>query len=186
LLPQWDFLGETNFSFASSFQLEIGSGSGMGSWVTSFTLSDSDMSRLCECCQSLWVYLCLSPAVSRRPCFIGVLHLFWLLDSVHFFFCKVSRDRGEKFDGDIPFKTQCYKVSYSLHIVQLWITIFVPISCRMKLLWWHLRNTLIYEHGKIQLVIWLLCSLSISVVVGFLLSLPILDSGSWPCKKFLV
>lgn len=40
----------------------------------------------------------------------------------------------EKFEGDISFRTGCFKISHTLYIVQLWVSAFVPTCCRMKLL----------------------------------------------------
>lgn len=50
--------------------------------------------------------------------------------------------RGVGFDGDIPFRTVCSKISHPLHNVQLWVAAFVPICCRRKRLWWWLSDDL--------------------------------------------
>ena len=41
---------------------------------------------------------------------------------------------GERFDGDVLFRYDCSMVSRSLHIVWLWVSVFVPICYRTKLL----------------------------------------------------
>lgn len=51
----------------------------------------------------------------------------------------------EEFDGDIPFRSECPKVSHSLHIVQGWVSKFVPVYCRGTLLCWWLCRRLIYK-----------------------------------------
>ncbi|KAL6034723.1 hypothetical protein STEG23_001702, partial [Scotinomys teguina] len=56
------------------------------------------------------------------------------------------RDVG--LDEDIPFKTKCSIVSYSLYIVQLWVSAFVPIYCRKKLLRRGLSKALIYGYSR--------------------------------------
>lgn len=48
-------------------------------------------------------------------------------------------------DGDIPFRTECYKVSDSLCNVWLWVSIFFLNYCQFKLVWW-LSKTLIYKY----------------------------------------
>ena len=45
---------------------------------------------LCILSQTLWAHRYTSPVVSRRPCFIGVFHPYWLLESFCLFFCRVS------------------------------------------------------------------------------------------------
>lgn len=35
----------------------------------------------------------------------------------------------EGFEEDISFRTEYAKVSYSLHLVQLWASVFIPIYC---------------------------------------------------------
>jgi hypothetical protein len=39
---------------------------------------------------------------------------------------------GERFDGDIPFRDQCPKVSHSLHNVWLCVSVFDSICCKEK------------------------------------------------------
>jgi hypothetical protein len=85
--PSETLLEKTNFSFMTGCLLDIASGLGM--WmcihliqISAGTLSGLDLCRPCACCNSLWVHKCISPAVSRRPCFLGVLHPHWLLHSL--------------------------------------------------------------------------------------------------------
>jgi hypothetical protein len=40
----------------------------------------------------------------------------------------------ELFGGDISFRAECPKVSHSMHDVWLWVSVFVPIGCRRKIL----------------------------------------------------
>ena len=57
----------------------------------------------------------------------------------------------EGFEGDIPFRAECFKVSYYLFEVWLWVSVLVPICCRRKLLWWWTNKALIYEGSRMLL-----------------------------------
>lgn len=97
--------------FRSISSLSIGSSAGLG------------LCRPCACCQSLWVHRCVSPVVSRRHCLLVIFHHHWLLPSFCLLFSKVSwcllSRKG--FDGNIPVRAECSKVSHSLYIVQSWV-----------------------------------------------------------------
>lgn len=43
---------------------------------------------------------------------------------------------GEGFHEDVPFITECSKVSSFQCVVQLWVSVLAPIYCRRNLLWW--------------------------------------------------
>lgn len=124
--------------------------------------SGLDLCRPCDWCHSLWVYVCVIPAVFRRPCFLGL-------------FSILRRSL---------FKTDCSKVSPSLHIVQLWVSVFVPIYCRRGLLCRWLSETLICKYSRMLLgVILSLHSFSRTVVFSsssLPKSLSCLVSSSWP------
>lgn len=99
--------------------------------------------------------------VSRRPCSFAVIHPCWLLQFFYLLFYTVPWTYGEGFNGDIPFRTECFKTSRSLYIVQLWLKVFVPIYCRRRLLSWWLSKSVIYEYSRMSLgVILLLHSFS--------------------------
>lgn len=49
------------------------------------------------------------------------------------------------------FKTERSRVSPPLHMVQLWVFVFVPIHCRRELLWWWLSKTLVCECSRMLL-----------------------------------
>lgn len=138
-------------SFASDYQLEI----------YSFWIRDGDlcalplsvlgshrtypMQVLCILPQSVWVHMCISPAMSRRHGFLGIFHPHWLLQ-----YFLLLNPEGERFDGDIPLGL-CSKVSHSLHIVQLWLSVFVPINFRSKLPCWWLSKEQICEWSRMLL-----------------------------------
>lgn len=121
--------------------------------------------------QSLWVCMYIRPVVSGRyclNCLLGIIHYLWLLKSFCFLFHIDFWALSGGFDEDILFWTKCSKVSHSLHIVQLWVFMLVPIYCKKELLWWELRKTLICGHGSLSLgVISLPYSFSRITVVGF-------------------
>lgn len=76
-------------------------------------------------------HLCLSPAVLRWACFLGLLCSLWY---IHLFIIGFPEQWGEGFNWDIPSRAEHLKDSHSLH-VWLWTSVFFPILCRKKLLW---------------------------------------------------
>jgi hypothetical protein len=58
---------------------------------------------------------------------------------------------GEGINEDIPFGTECSRGSCSLHIVPLWISVFIPVYARAKLLWQWLSKTLTYKYSRMLL-----------------------------------
>lgn len=38
----------------------------------------------------------------------------------------------EGFDGEIPFRAECFKVSCSLYSTEMWVSVFIPACCRRK------------------------------------------------------
>jgi hypothetical protein len=115
---------------------------------------------MCMLLQSLWVHMCTASAVFRRSCFFGVLH--------HHVSYNLSTSSSTGFPEQpgygcnwwkYPFKTDYYMVSHSLHIVKLWVSVFIPITTgRFFGNTWALRVNL------------LLCSLSRTVAFGVLLN----------------
>jgi hypothetical protein len=76
------------------------------------------------------------------------------------------------FDETIPVRTECFRDSDFMHIVQLGVSVLDPRYCKKKLLWQGLGNELIYGYSRMSLaVILLLCSFSRIIVVSFLLDL---------------
>lgn len=53
--------------------------------------------------------------------------------------------------GDISLKAVYSKVAVSLHEVWMLVSVFGPICCKRKLLWWWLTKTSIYEYSIISL-----------------------------------
>jgi hypothetical protein len=74
---------------------------------------------------------------------------------------------GEGLDEDNRIWAECFLLSCSRHIAWLWVSVFVPIFCRRKLLWRWLNKALIYNHDRTLLgVILLLYSSSRTLVFG--------------------
>ena len=122
--------------------------------------------------QSLWAYMWISPAVSRRSSFLVLS----IPTGSYNHFVSSSADFNESwgtgFDGDISFITEFSKVLHSLNIAHLWVSVFVSIYRRVNLFWWLLSKTLICEYNIMSLgVILLLCFFSRTVPFGFSLSL---------------
>ena len=79
-------------------------------------------------------------ASAHELCSVNLEGLMFLVTSIPFDSYKFSTPsspmspelREEKFDEDISFRTECFKVSHSLCNVQLWVSTSVPVCCRRK------------------------------------------------------
>ena len=163
------------FSFASGCPLEIASEQGWGLVSTSLlgsrTLSGLELCRPWACRHSLCEFMRVTPVVTRRPCCPGVFQPLWLLQS-SYLFCRVHCI------------SDWVLQALSLLIFQLWVSVFAPILCKRRHLWWWLREALIYEASRMTSgVILFVSSLSGTIVVsGDRLSFPLgphLLLGSW-------
>jgi hypothetical protein len=86
----------------------------------------------------------------------------------------LQQPQKECFDEDTPFRTECFKVSRSLHIVQLCVSVSFPSTARKQLFWWGLSDILIYGYMTMASVAILLPrSFSRLIVADFPL-------GPWP------
>lgn len=68
---------------------------------------------------------------------------------------SASSDTGfpvqwEGFDGGIPLRAKCSKVSHTLSNMWLWVSIFVPICCHRKHHRWNLKRALNYEYSQMS------------------------------------
>lgn len=64
----------------------------------------------------------------------------------------LSSDR-EGFDGAIPFRAGCFRVSYSQCSIWMWTSMHVAICDRRKLLWWWWTKALIDKHSRVSLAV---------------------------------
>lgn len=119
-------------SIAAAF---LGSGGSLSSLLSD--LGPHLVQTLCMLSQSLLVpmrfdpYRAFDSFISSHPALAFPLHL------------GFSGPWGERVDGDIQFRNQFSMVSHSGHIIRrLWVSMFVPICCRRKLLWWWLSKSL--------------------------------------------
>lgn len=150
---------ETKFSFGSGYQLDIASGLWTRACVCSFFGSSPSTDA--------------DPGSSWHSLDLG--GLLFLVSSTPLGFYTLSASssmgffetQGEGFDGDIPFRTECFKVSYSLHHVWLWESAFVPVCCRRELLWWCLSKALIYGYSRMSFRVILSLYFFRPVVFGF-------------------
>jgi hypothetical protein len=121
---------------------------------------------VCMLPQSLWVHMCISPAILRRPCFHDVHHPTNSY-SFNFLFHKVLWALRGRFDGDIPFMikwplTLCMSGSGSLYL-------FPSVAGGSFSDDGWARHWLIYEYSSMLFgIISLLCSISRTVVFGVL------------------
>lgn len=81
--------------------------------------------RPCVCCFSSVTSYKFWSCLFRGPCFLGssISSGFYTLSSPSW----GSLSSVKWFNGDIPFRAECSKVSYSLYNVWLWVSVFVPL-----------------------------------------------------------
>lgn len=110
LYTQWDSIGENRLSFVVSCPLWIAdSGIGLCPLLSELTSSAFDLCWPCACCHSLWAPVCISPVLSRRPCFLAVNHPHWLLPAPW-------APRGEFVAGLVlPFSSCSVRSSFHCH-----------------------------------------------------------------------
>lgn len=90
---------------------------------------------LCMLPQSLWAHKSISPAVSRRPCFLGVFHPDWLLQSFCLTLSLEGRDLREMSRFD-----------------QLFRGLSLFIHCSVAVL--HLCSCLLQEEASLMMAEW--------------------------------
>lgn len=97
---------------------------------------------VCSYVNSSWWY--------RGPHFRGVLHLHQPLHSLCHLYYRVhwAPRRGTESRHTIEDRVL---EGLSLHIVWLWVSVFVPTCSSRKLLWWCLGKTLTYEYRRMSL-----------------------------------
>lgn len=52
----------------------------------------------------------------------------------------------------MSFRTVQLNISHSLHIIQFWVSLSIPTYCKKRLLWWGIKETLICEHRRMQIL----------------------------------
>lgn len=82
--------------------------------------------QVCMLPLSLWVHV-FNVVVFGRCCFLGIIHHFRLLESSCFVFHIDYWALREGFDEDIPFRIKWFKVSHSLNIFHLQVSLLIPI-----------------------------------------------------------
>ena len=91
--------------------------------------SGTDLYRPCAHCQSLCdSIMCISPVVSRRSYFLGVLYPLCLWRAFCPLFSEFPEPWGEGFDGDILYRAESSKVSHSVYFLAMNLCI-APICC---------------------------------------------------------
>lgn len=134
------------FSCASRYQLDLAFQVST-SPLTLHPTRPRSVQTLCLLPWSLWVLMCVGPALFRRPCFLGVCYHLWLSQ----YFCLLfeglpwALKRGLN-EGDSR-RTECSKVS----LVQ------IPISSILSYCWgkllWRWLNNLSMGYSRISLVV---------------------------------
>ena len=146
-LPQWDYLGENEFVIFE--WLSIGDRLWVWWWglflllisVLWFHLVQTHANPVhaAGIAVGSYVYevlLCLE-------CFVFLVSSFSLSNPS---FSGLPKPWRERYNGSIPFGTECSKVSQSLHIAWLWVTICY-MGRRRTLLWWWSSKELTYEYS---------------------------------------
>ena len=133
-IPSEAFLDKISFSLASSYQLKLVSGLGVGTCVHFSDLAPHllethaiplDAATVPEF-MPISILLCLG-------CFVSLMRSFPSDSQNHSASCT-TKFSGEGSDGGILFRTECSKVSHSLHMIQLCVSVFVLMGCRRKCL----------------------------------------------------
>lgn len=139
LHTQFSSISKTVSPFEGRCRLEIASCFGMGAFTFS-SPSPRDPTGL-NCVSPVWAatgsVVPASPSCCLKRSFLSVSPLPWPLHSFHFLFLVAPEALGKRAtcDGHIPFRTACSKTSHSMYILRLWVSVFVPIFCRMKIRW---------------------------------------------------
>lgn len=110
---------------------------------------DFFLSALCsqwplECCHNLCGFICSHFRVRKTLLTWSHPLLLPLVIFPHLLGRSLS-PWEEGFDTDTPFRVESYKVTYSLHVDQLWVSVLSTIYCKKKLFWWRGRNALIWS-----------------------------------------
>ena len=149
---QWHTTGENGFFFASGYQLQLASWLGMGSCVcfpSGLALHWPEPGQvLWVLLQPLSVNVCISPVVSGRHCFLGVIQL-WLLQSFWLLFGlgPWALRRWIWWKHSI----QDWVLQSLLLLVQLCFCVLILINCMKKVFWWWVIQALIYGYSSMSL-----------------------------------
>lgn len=121
----WGSIGNNRF-FPLCHQVWIIHSFLVGWGAVHFMLQCCDPVRPCECSHSLWKFLRVSVLLSGRYRLLRVSPYLWLLQSFYVFFHTDSCALG---GGSwlIPFINECSNISHSSSVVQLWVSVWVPI-----------------------------------------------------------
>lgn len=148
-------------------------------------LSDLNLCRPCACCQFLWGHVCVSPVVSRKWYFLGIIYYLWLLHSFFPLFYIDPWVLREECDKDFPFRSESPKLSFSLPIVQLWVFMFITIDARSI---YDESSVYILNYGYSNMssgIILLLCSIGRIIVISIPLGpMHYTASGSWCYQQY--
>lgn len=114
--------------------------------------------RSCLGCHSLCEFVCAQALLLMEDTILGVICHLRSLSSFSFFFYIDSWSLRGGCDKDISLRGEYSKVSHSLYIVILWVSVLITIGCKKKFPWWRLSEVMIYVYNNILLwFILLLC-----------------------------
>lgn len=167
-------LKKTKFFFASGYQLEIASESGMGGHVSTPSFSSRTLAGWCRTVQTLgmlpwllWFHMCMVLLCLEGPVSL-VSSNHTDSDTLSASSSAELSDPWQKgFNGDIPFLAEFSNISHSAYCLAVCIFIYFRRN-----LWWWLSKTLIFESNKMTLgVILFLFYFCRTVVSVFVLGL---------------
>lgn len=127
-------LEKTDFPFAGEYQLLqtascLGEGPCVHCLLHHETLPSLYLSRFCSYSHNhkfIWMPVLLY----LEDSFLGVIHHLHSFNLSAPLTHKSLSPGGEEFNKNIPFRTVCSKVPYSLHIVELWVSLLIFIHCK--------------------------------------------------------
>jgi hypothetical protein len=97
-------------------------------------------SQLCFHYISLGQILCCWDFTVQLPSSVVQLQTSWLFQFSYLFFYNVHWGLGTR----LSFQKMSWHWTFLLHCDQLWISEIVSVDCKRKLLWWGVRDTLIW------------------------------------------
>ena len=142
-IPRDIQLEKTGYSSPSKYQMQLLFWLGIEVYLlplpSTRILSGLNLWQSHTCCRSQYEFICASllryleeaislESVTRLE--LGCFHLFFHVDPWPL----------QGFDANIPCRTECSKVSYSLHLVQLRFSVLIIIYCKKEFLWWVLNK----------------------------------------------
>lgn len=131
-----------------------------------------DLHRPCACCNMHCKLICELQMMCPKDSFLVDSHYLWFLHS--FYNTPPSTMIPKPSEAMVQYaliRAEHSLVSYSLCFVQLWVSVLIIIYCKQKLLYWRVKDVLIYGHKNYSLTVRLILCPFGRIVLKFLLGL---------------